>query len=160
MYKLIAIDLDGTMLNSYGEITQNTKETIKQCIDKDINIVIASGRPIDSIKNIANEIGANKYFIASNGALIYDMEKEQTIYEKYLSKDKILEIIEICEKNSIAYNVYTEKTILTTSLKFNVLYYHKENLKKDANKITSIIKVDSILEYVKNEPNIKFLKIT
>ena len=84
--------------DTYGTLKRRKKveleETIKQCIDKDINIVIASGRPIDSIKNIANEIGANKYFIASNGALIYDMEKEQTIYEKYLSKDKILEIIE------------------------------------------------------------------
>ena len=122
--------------------------------------MIASGRPIDSIKTIAEEINSKKYFIAGNGAIIYDIQKEKIIYEKYIPRQKIIEIAKICEENNISYNIYTEKNIITQDLKYNVLYYYKENLKKYANKITSIIKVDSILEYVKNEPNIKCLKIT
>ena len=117
MYKLVAIDLDGTMLNSYGEVTENTKNTIKKVIEQGIDVIIASGRPIDSIKTIAKEIGSEKYFIAGNGALIYDIKNDEIIYEKYMSKQKVLEIIEICEENSITYNVYTDKTILSTSLK-------------------------------------------
>ncbi len=51
-----------------------------------------------------------------------------------MNKQKVLEIIKICEENSISYNVYTDKTILATSLKYNVLYYYKENLKKKKKK--------------------------
>lgn len=160
MYKLIAVDLDGTLLNSYGEVTDYSKKTIKKLIENGIIFIIASGRPIDSIKTIANEIGSDEYFIAGNGAIIYDMKKDKIIYEKYLSKSKVLEIIKMCEKNSIGYNVYTDKTILTTSLKYNVLYYYKENLKKSEDKKTNIHIVDDMYEYVENLKEVKFLKIT
>ena len=76
MYKLIAVDLDGTMLNKYGTVTEETKKTIKQTIEQGTDVIIASGRPIDSIKEIAKEIESNNYFIAGNGALIYDIKKD------------------------------------------------------------------------------------
>lgn len=160
MYKLVAIDLDGTMLNSYGIVTENTKNTIKKVIENGAEVIIASGRPIDSIKSIAKEIGSENYFIAGNGALIYDIKNDKIIYEKYMSKLKVLEIIKICEENSISYNVYTDKTILATSLKYNVLYYYKENLKKEESKKTNINIVKDMYEYVKNMQEDKFLKIT
>ena len=53
MYKLVAIDLDGTMLNSYGIVTEYTKNIIQNTINKGTDVVIASGRPIDSIQSIA-----------------------------------------------------------------------------------------------------------
>lgn len=115
---------------------------------------------MDSIKTIAKEIGCEKYFIAGNGALIYDIQKEQILYEKYMSKQKVLEIIKLCEENSISYNIYTEDTIIAKAFKYNVLYYHKENLKKEINKQTKITIVDNVNEYVKNLENARFLKIT
>lgn len=160
MYKLVAIDLDGTILNHYGEISEKTKEIVKKCVEKGVKIVPASGRPIDSIKTIAEELGVNGYFIAGNGALVYDIQREKMIYENYIKKEKVLEIIKICEENSIAYNVYTDKVILTTNLKFNVLYYYKENLKKEENKRTNISIVENMYEYVKHMKEEKFLKIT
>ena len=57
MYKLVTVDLDGTLLNSYGEVTENTKEKNKNT-RKGVEIMIASGRPIDSIKTIAEEINS------------------------------------------------------------------------------------------------------
>ncbi len=160
MYKLVAVDLDGTMLNSYGMVTENTKNVIKNTINKGVEIMIASGRPIDSIKTIAKEIGSENYFIAGNGALIYDIKKDEIIYEKFINKQKVLEIIKICEENSIAYNIYTEKTIIAKGLKYNVLYYYKENLKKEESKKTNITIVENVYEYIKNSENEKFLKIT
>ena len=159
MYKFVAIDLDGTLLDQYGEVTQNTKKTIKKLIDSGIEIVIASGRPIDSTKAIAKEIGCKNYFIAGNGALIYDIQKDEIIFEKYIPKKKILELIELCEKNSINYNVYMESTILSKEIKYNVLYYQKENLKKEESKKTKINIVNDMYEYVKQE-DAKFLKMT
>ena len=160
MYKLIAVDLDGTMLNKYGTVTEETKKTIKQTIEQGTDVIIASGRPIDSIKEIAKEIESNNYFIAGNGALIYDIKKDKIIYEKFLSKSKVLEIAKICEENSISYNIYTEETIIAKKLKHNVLYYYKENLKKEEKNKTNITIVEDIIEYIKNSDNEKYLKIT
>ena len=160
MYKLIAVDLDGTLLNQYGTITENTKKIIKKTIEKGIDVVIASGRPSDSLKTIAKEIGSRNYFIAGNGALIYDIQKDNIIYNKFLPKEKVLEIIKICEENSISYNVYTDEMILANALKYNVLYYQKENLKKEENKKTKISIIKNIYEYVKNTNEIKILKMT
>ena len=160
MYKLVAIDLDGTMLDSYGRVTENTKNTIKKVEEQGVEVVIASGRPIDSIKTIAKEIESKNYFIAGNGAIVYDVKKDEIIYEKTMSKEKVLEIIKICEENSISYNVYTEQEILATSLKYNVLYYHKENLKKEESKRTKINIVNNMYEYIKDKEDVRFLKIT
>ena len=79
MYKLVAIDLDGTMLNSYGIVTEKTKETIKKAQDKGVEVIIASGRPIDSIKTIAKEINSKNYFISGNGAILYDIKNNEII---------------------------------------------------------------------------------
>ena len=160
MYQLIVIDLDGTMLNRYGEISKKTKEVVEKCISKGVNIVLASGRPMDSIKAIAKEIGSETYLIAGNGALVYDIKNDKILYENFMKKEKVLEIIKICEENSIAYNVYTDKTILTPNLKYNVLYYYKENLKKEEDKKTNISIVKNMYEYVKNADKEPFLKIT
>ena len=160
MYKLVVIDLDGTMLNSYGVVTNETKEVIKKVEKQGVEVVVASGRPIDSIKEIAKEIESKNYFIAGNGAIIYDIKNDEIIYEKTLSKEKVLEIIKICEDNSISYNIYTENEILATSLKYNVLYYHKENLKKEESKKTKINLLKNMYEYIQNKEDVKFLKIT
>lgn len=159
MYKLVAVDLDGTMLNNYGEVTENTKMVVKQAVNKGTDVVIASGRSIDSIKNIVKEAGASKYIIAGNGSVVYDIEADEILYENYISKEKALDIINICEKNSIFYNVYTNKSIIADSLKYNVLYYYKENIKKEDQKKTHLTLVDNIKEYVENMQDEKVMKI-
>lgn len=159
MYKLATIDLDGTMLNQYGIVTQKTKEAIAKAQEAGIEVVIASGRPIDSIKTIAKEIKSEKYFISGNGAIIYDIAKDKIIYENVLKKQKALEIIKICEENSIYYNIYTEKEIIAKNLQCNVLYYHKENANKEEKDKTHINIVENIYDYIANRDE-KILKIT
>ena len=159
MYKLIAIDLDGTMLDSYGEVSDKTKRVLKELQNQGTRIVIASGRTIDSIKAIADEISSDKYIIAGNGSIIYDVQENNTIYEKYIPKSKALSVIKICEDNSITYSVYTNKTIVADSLKYNILYYYKQNLKKAPSKKTSITIVPNIYDYVKNMEDEKVMKI-
>lgn len=159
MYKLAAIDLDGTMLNQYGVVTQNTKEAIQKAQEAGIEVIIASGRPIDSIKTIAKEIKSEKYFISGNGAIIYDMAKNEIIYENTLKKQKTLEIIKICEENSIYYNIYTENEIVAKSLQCNVLYYHKENANKEEKDKTHINIVENVYDYILNRDE-KIVKIT
>ena len=114
MYKLILIDLDGTLLNSFGIVTERTKEVIKKTINKGIDVVITSGRSVtEYMKYISKEVGCKNYFIAGNGALIYDIKNNQALYKNYMSKEKVIEIAKICEENNIFYNVYTEDSIIT-----------------------------------------------
>lgn len=113
-----------------------------------------------SVKNLANEIGANKYAICGNGTLIYDLQKEEIIYDAFLEKSKALEIIKICEENSIYFNVYTENSVLTKTLNYNVLFYDNENSKKPIEKRTNINIVEDIHKYIEENSNINILKIT
>lgn len=159
MYKLITIDIDGTLLNSLGEISEENKKAIKNATDKGIQIVLSSGRISGSIKNIANEIGAKKYLIACNGALIYDMEKDEKIYSRYLKKEKVLQIIKLCEENSIFYTVYTTNTLITKTLSHNLLFYNNENKKNPSDKKIDMNITEDIYGYVENYDNDDFLKV-
>lgn len=158
MYKLVAIDLDGTMLNKYGVITENTKNVIKKVQEKGVEVIIASGRPINSVKNFSKEINSQKYFISGNGAITYDIKNDKILYENILNKNKVLQVIKICEENSIYYNVYTENGIIAKNLNYNTLYYYKENINKSEENKTHINMVENIYDYIENR-NEKILKI-
>lgn len=160
MYKLVAIDLDGTLLNSYGEISQRNKEAIQKSIQKGAEIVIASGRPISSAKSYANETGANNYIVCGNGSILYDMKNEKIIYDKFIDRQKALEIIKICEDNSIFFNIYTENLTISKSMNYNISFYNNENKKVPDDKKTNIKIIDNIYKYVEENSNIQILKIT
>ena len=160
MYKLIAIDIDGTLLNSYGEVSNENKEAINMALQKNVEVVLTSGRMPNAILPIANEINANKYIISGNGALVYDVQNDEIVYSNYMSKDKVLEIIDICEKNNMFYNLYTNDVIITKSLNYNVLYYNNENKKNAEDKKININIVDDIYKYVQEYKNNDFLKFT
>ncbi len=160
MYKLIAMDIDGTLLNSYGEVSTKNKEAIELALKKNIEVVLTSGRMPKAILPIANEIKADKYIISGNGAAIYDVQNDKIIYNSYLTKKKVLEIIDICEKNSMFYNVYTNDVILTKSLNYNILFYHNENKRNPEDKKIKINIVDDIYKYVEEYNKEDFLKVT
>lgn len=160
MYKLVAIDLDGTLLNSYGEVSNENKHAIKNAINKGVEVVLSSGRIGDSVESIAHDLSANNYYISGNGSMLYNMQEDKIEYENFIEKEKMLKLIKICEENSIYYSIYTENMVITKSLKYNVAFYNYENSKKAFDKRTNINIVQNIYEYVKNLKNNKFLKIT
>ena len=160
MYKIIAIDLDGTLLNSFGEITPKTKDVLQRAIKNGVKVILASGRPVSAIENIATEIGSKEYLISGNGALVYDMRENEVVYDKFLTKEQVLEIVDICEENSIYCNVYTETEVIAKALNYNVLFYHKENAKKPEGKRTSINIVSNLRRYIEDlDENENFLKM-
>jgi len=160
MYKLIAIDLDGTLLNSYGVVSENDKTSLVKAKQNGVEVVIASGRSTTSVKNIANDLGVCRYIICGNGSLIYDLSKDEIIYDKFIDKKKVLQIIKVCEQNSIYYNIYTEDMVIAKTLNNNVLFYHQENASKPDAKKTKINLVQNIYEYVEKLENQNILKIT
>lgn len=155
MYKLIAIDLDGTLLNSYGEISTKNKEAIRYALDKEIQVVLASGRDPKTIEKISLELGIKNYLIAGNGASIYDIQLEKNIYESFLDIDKSLEIIKICKENSIFFSIYTTNGIITEGIEYNIKVFNNENNFRPNKKRTNIEIVKDIYSYVdEKKPNI------
>lgn len=155
MYKLIAIDLDGTLLNSYGEITDKNKESIKYALNKGVEVVLASGRDPQTMKKISHELEIENFLIAGNGASVYDIKLEKNIYENFLEIDKALKIIKICKENSIFFSVYTTNGIITEGLEYNIKVFNNENNFRPNKKRTNIELVKDIYTYVQEKkPNI------
>ncbi len=158
MLKLLAIDLDGTLLNSYGDISNENKEAIKYALNKGVEVVLASGRDPLTMQKISRELGIENYLIAGNGASVYDIKAQKNIYENFIDTNKALKIIKMCKENSIFFNLYTDKGIITESLNFNVKVFNSENNHKASEKQTNIEIVNDIYEYAQNNP-LNILKI-
>ncbi|MDD3184481.1 MAG: Cof-type HAD-IIB family hydrolase [Anaerostipes sp.] len=82
---LIAFDLDGTVLNDYKKIDDVTKNILKKCGKNGIYTIPATGRELSSIPPfIMNNLDLN-YAITSNGAKIYNLTTNKTIYSNEMS---------------------------------------------------------------------------
>lgn len=158
MYKLLAIDLDGTLFNAYGEVTKGNKEALKYAMNKGVEVILASGRDPYAMKKISIDLGIKNFLIAGNGANIYSIKDDEIIYEKYIEKEKVLKIIKICKENSIFANIYTNKGIIAESLNYNVKVFNSENNYKPTQKQTNIEIVKDIYEYI-NNTDLHVLKI-
>src|SRR5699024_11523412 len=73
---LIAIDMDGTILNELDEITDYTKDMIKQAEQAGIHVVISTGRPLATCISYVRDLELSSYVITSNGAEIYTTDEE------------------------------------------------------------------------------------
>lgn len=129
MYKIVFIDLDGTLLNSKGEITKRTKEVILKAKEKGVMTVLNSGRVSASTIEFARQIGLDEYVISGNGSVITDLKTNEDIYINCMDKNDVLKIIDICEENSIYYNLYTTREIFTKNILYSTLFYYYENKK-------------------------------
>lgn len=158
MYKLIAIDLDGTLLNSYGEITKINREAIKAAQDKGIEVILASGRDPRTMERISNDLNINSYLIAGNGANVFDIELQKNIYENYIDVEKALKIIKICKENTIFFSIYTTEEIITEGIKYNIKVFNNENSYRPEEQRTNIKVVQDIYDYVEKK-NPSILKI-
>ena len=158
MYKLLALDLDGTLFNSYGEVSKENKKAIEYAINKGVEVVLASGRDPYAMKKISLDLGIKNFLIAGNGANVYSIKDDKIIYEKYIDKEKVLKILKICKDNSIFANIYTNKGIIAESLNYNVKVFNSENFYKPVQKQTNIEIVKDIYEYIKNT-DLNILKI-
>ncbi|MFR1833819.1 MAG: Cof-type HAD-IIB family hydrolase [Lachnospiraceae bacterium] len=104
--KLIALDLDGTLLNSKKQLSQGNLWALKSCIAKGIQIVPTTGRTVDGVPSVIKEIPGVRYAIATNGAVIFDMQTQTVIDKRMLDKEQVLTILEILEQYPVMYDPY------------------------------------------------------
>ncbi len=84
-YKVIALDLDGTLTNSRKEVSPRNKEAIRKAIEKGVHVVLASGRPMPGVVPVAKEVGlfeTGGYMLAYNGSQVMNCRTgEMLIHE-------------------------------------------------------------------------------
>lgn len=74
--RLIALDMDGTLLNSNHEVSLRTKTAIQNALDKDVHVVLSTGRGIDTCYPYAEELKLRSYLITANGGQIWTVDKQ------------------------------------------------------------------------------------
>lgn len=112
MYKIVMIDLDGTLLNDNKNVSNKNIEMINKVYkEKNVIFVIATGKNIGDIQYIIDAVGEgiNKYVIASNGAIIKDNVKDGYILKNYLTDDEVIHIIEEYKKRNLIGLIQTEE---------------------------------------------------
>jgi 5-amino-6-(5-phospho-D-ribitylamino)uracil phosphatase len=95
MIKLLALDLDGTTLNSQGEIPDANREAIRAAEAKGVLVTIATGRRFRDAQPVGRELQLNAPLITHNGALLKYADSEETVHCSLLSTDASLEIVRV-----------------------------------------------------------------
>ncbi|PYG86918.1 hypothetical protein LY28_02539 [Ruminiclostridium sufflavum DSM 19573] len=127
MYKLVAIDLDGTLLDSDKEISARNKEAIASAIKKGVKAVICSGRVYSGARLYAGQIGSRDPIIACNGAVITENTDGRIIYSDCLHTEDCMRIIDIFHRHKLYFHVYAGNTMFTEKLGYTSLKYFEKN---------------------------------
>ncbi len=93
MIKLLALDLDGTTLNSSGQIPNANREAIRAAEERGVLVTIATGRRFRDAQPVGLELALNAPLITHNGALLKYADSEETVSCELLSTETSLEIV-------------------------------------------------------------------
>ena len=90
-YKLICIDMDGTLLNDEKIISENNLRAIKLASEKGVRIAVCTGRIFTSADFFSDLLGVKSPVIASNGAYIREKDRDEVVYKATLRSGKMQE---------------------------------------------------------------------
>ena len=91
--KLLALDLDGTLLTSRHQISERSRRAIQRLMAQGTRVALCTGRPPRLMRNYASELAVTVPAIVYNGASLYDAALEQTTHLRQLSRERALAII-------------------------------------------------------------------
>lgn len=115
-YKMICIDMDGTLLNKRKKISEKSKEVIKNAHKKGIEIVVTTGRIYNSAAYFSHIIGVKSPVIAANGAIVREKNNDNIIYKASIPSSDCIDIINVLNKHKISFQFYTTDTIYCSNL--------------------------------------------
>ena len=145
--KLIATDMDGTLLDSNAELSNYNKEILKALIKNGIEIIFATGRPFESVKKFKDAINNDNCSIICNGAAIADTNGK-FLYTKSMDENSSKMIIDLFNKNKneICLNIYSDgKYYISEEGFYFKKYIEREEIK---NRIIGLEKIE-VFEFVK-----------
>lgn len=109
--RLIALDMDGTLFDSRGEISEKNREVLKRATKKGVAVAVATGRCYGELP--AEELASMgiDYAITGNGSAVYKMPDKECIYQDCLDTEIVLEVVQKLNQLDIYYDVYIDGTV-------------------------------------------------
>lgn len=111
MIKLVAIDIDGTLIDDNLEVGVKTKKKIKELIDKDILVTLVTGRTYRSSKQFSHMLGIELPLVVYNGGLIINSQTKEVLYEKKIPLEESKNIIKCAEDKGIYVKAYVDDVL-------------------------------------------------
>jgi len=129
-YKVLFLDIDGTLLRPDDTIEDSTKEAISQVQAKGLEVFLATGRPLHEIGELAKELNIHS-FIGYNGA--YAIYKGEEIFQKPMNSSTVRNFLEIAKENQHEVILYTNSKNVFTNLDSEIIteFMHKFHLHKN-----------------------------
>lgn len=107
-YRLIALDMDGTLLNSRLEITPETKKAIADAHAAGKYIVLSTGRCISELREILVQLPEVRYLVCENGCCVYDCKEGRTLHCDPVPKEEVRNILKVLEGEKVVRQVFSE----------------------------------------------------
>ncbi|RXZ84723.1 HAD family phosphatase [Paenibacillaceae bacterium] len=124
-YKLIAIDVDDTLLNDDIILTEGTKQALAAAAAKGVTITLATGRMFPSAQKIAAQVELNVPIITYQGSLVKTLIDEQVLYERSVPSDAALELYQFCEEHGLHLQLYVDDVLYSKEDNEKVRAYSK-----------------------------------
>jgi len=134
-YKLVCIDVDGTLLNNKHEVTKRTKQIILQAHELGVHMVISTGRMYTDAEYYSNLIGVKSPVIASNGAFIKEKDNDKVIFKDVLGEILSLELLALFRKHHIKPYFCTPQKFYYGNIIFKLFYLATKILGTRSNKL-------------------------
>lgn len=106
--KLIALDLDGTLLTTDKRLTDENRSALKRAADSGIEIVPSTGRFYKGIPDVIRELDFIHYAITINGAEVLDLAKDKVIYGSEIPLETALKLNDMFDEMDTAHDAYVQ----------------------------------------------------
>ncbi|AZV49810.1 Cof-type HAD-IIB family hydrolase [Bacillus halotolerans] len=110
--KLIATDLDGTLLNSKHQVSSENENALRQAQRDGIEVVVSTGRAYFDVVSIFEPLGIKTWVISANGAVIHDPDG-RLYHSETIDKKRAYDILSWLESENYYYEVFTDSAIYT-----------------------------------------------
>ncbi len=123
--QLIALDLDGTLLDSQKRLSDRNRKALEACIARGIYVVPCTGRTAEGVPGSVKEIPGIRYAITVNGGMIEDMENKIVLDRRLLAKETALDVINQIKDRHIMYDIYADGQGISEDRFYNHLDEYK-----------------------------------
>lgn len=112
-YKVLFLDIDGTIIKPDDSIDESTVKAIRQVQQKGIEVFLATGRPLHEIRDLADDLKVNS-LIGYNGAFAIYQGKD--LFQEPMKKESVKQFIDLAKKNQHELVLYTKNENIFTDL--------------------------------------------
>lgn len=119
--KLIALDLDATLLDSQKKVSQRNLDALERARQMGILMVPVTGRPAQGLPQAVLDLPGLRYAVTSNGATVRDLVEDRYLLEKHLTPAKSLEVLEACRDFAMIREVFREGVGYLSQADYDIL---------------------------------------